>query len=694
MKPPLAKQKDTALTTHGHTRIDPYFWMRLTDQQKNDKNPDSQTKEVRNYLNAENDYTRTKLMHTEKLQGKIYSEIVDRIKKDDQSIPYKKNGYLYYTRYEKGKEYPIHCRKKDNLNNPDEIILNVNELAKGHEYYAATGLSVSPDNKTLAFAEDAVSRRIYTIKFKNLQTGEVFGKAITQTSGYGVWGNDSKTYFYTTKNKTTLLTESIKRHKLNSTTEEDVTVYTEPDPAFYIGVGKTKSDRYIIIQCSSTLSDDRLLLNADTPEGTFKRFTPRVVGLEYEVAHFKDKFYVLTNWKAENFRLMETSLAQTDKKFWVEKIPHNKDVLLEGIDVFEKYLVISQRSHGLSQIKVIDQAHKTSYFIDAEDPAYFMSPTTNLDFNTSTLRYIYTSMTTPNSVYDFDMATQKKVLRKRTEVVGGHKPEDYVSERIMVPSRDGKAIPVSLVYKKDAKKDSTAPFLLYGYGAYGATMDPYFSIARLSLLDRGFTFAIAHIRGGEDLGRRWYLDGKMNHKKNTFFDFIDCAQYFIDTKRTSSDHLYGMGGSAGGLLIGAVANMAPNVFKGLIAAVPFVDVVSTMLDESIPLTTNEFDEWGNPKDKKSYDYMLSYSPYDNVVSQEYPNMLVTTGFFDSQVQYWEPAKWVAKLRSQKTGNQMLLLQTNMSTGHGGASGRLGRYKETALEYAFLIDLENDSKHKN
>lgn len=687
LTPPIADKKDSAIVTHGHTRIDPYFWMRLTDDQKNAKTPDAQTQKVLDYLNAENAYLKTKMKHTESFQEKLYTEMVDRIKKDDASVPYFKNGYWYYTKFEKGKEYAIHCRKKGNLEAKEEIMLNVNELAKGHSYYAAAGLRVSPDNKILAFSEDIVSRRIYTVRFKNLETGEFLPDRISNTDGSGAWANDNKTYFYTVKNEVSLLSEKILRHKLGTDVANDFIVYFERDPSFYIGVGRSKSGKYIMIYNSSTISSDYHILNADNPEGIFEQFATREPNHEYSIDHFDDKFYIVTNWKAQNFRLMETPEKATARNNWKEIIPHRKDVLLEDIEVFKNYLVVSERGNAATSIQIIDQKTKKQHSIDFGEEAYVAYVGNNPEFDTEKLRFGYSSLTTPSSTYDYNMADHSKELKKQTEVVGGHDPNLYVTKRLFATARDGKKVPISIVYKKGFELNGENPLLLYAYGSYGSSMDPWFSSTRLSLLDRGFAWAIAHIRGGEEMGREWYEDGKMFNKINTFNDYIDCAKFLVKENYTSEEHLYAMGGSAGGLLMGAVVNMAPELFNGVIAAVPFVDVVSTMLDETIPLTTNEFDEWGNPKNKESYDYMLSYSPYDQVKKQTYPNMLITTGLFDSQVQYWEPAKWIAKLRDKKTDNNLLMMHTNMEAGHGGASGRFKRYEEIALEYAFFLDLE-------
>lgn len=687
VNPPLAMKKDSVLEMHGDKRVDPYFWMRLTDDQKTAEKPDEQTQKVVDYLNAENDYTKTILSHTEELQEKLFDEIVGRIKQDDASVPYFKKGYWYYTRYEEGKEYPIYCRKKDNLDNAEEIMLDANERAKGHEYYNAAGLEVSPDNRLLAFAEDTVSRRVYSYRIKNLETGEVYADILENAQPGIAWAKDNKTLFYTTKNKVSLLSEKIWRHRLGSSDGADDLVYQEKDPSYYIGVLNSKSGDYVIIYNSSTLVNDYHILRADDPDGDFQQFTPRGTKHEYFIEHFEDKFYIVTNWEATNFRLMETPEGRTHMDNWKEVIAHRPDVLLEGIDVFKDHLVLNERSNGLTQIRIMNQKTGDEHYLDFGEPAYVAYTNNNPEFDTQTLRFIYSSLTTPNSTIDYHMDDRTREVKKRQEVVGGHNPEDYTTERLYAKVRDGVEVPISLVYKKGMRKGGETPLLLYAYGSYGNSIDPWFRSNRLSLLDRGFTFAIAHIRGGQEMGRQWYEDGKMFKKKNTFNDFVDCAKYLIANDYTSEEHLHAMGGSAGGLLMGAVINQAPELFRGVIAAVPFVDVVSTMMDETIPLTTNEFDEWGNPKNKESYDYMLSYSPYDQLERKDYPNLLVTTGFFDSQVQYWEPAKWVAKLRDMKTDDNVLLLHSNMEAGHGGASGRFKRYKETALEYAFMLDLE-------
>ncbi|WP_238354377.1 S9 family peptidase [Fulvivirga marina] len=672
--PPKAEKIEKRLIAHGQTRIDNYYWLNDREDQK-----------VIDYLKAENAYTDTLMKHTEGFQEKLYNEIVGRIKQTDESVPYRSNGYWYYTRYEKGKEYPIYCRKKESLDNEEEVMLNVNVMAEGHEYYHVTGLNVSLDNNLLAFGVDTVSRRQYIIRVKNLSTGQLLEMSIDNTTGSSTWANDNKTLFYAKKDPNTLRSNQIFKHRLEAKTEDEL-IFEEEDETFYTGIYKTKSDQYLIIWSGSTLTNDYKILNANNPEGKFKQFSPREKGLEYSIEHYKDRFYIVTNLDAVNFRLMETPVEMTSKENWKEVIAHDPEVYLENIEVFENYLVIEERSKGLSHLRIIDQKTKKEHYLDFGEEAYTAYISVNPEFSSGLLRYGYTSLTTPNSTFDYNMKTREKTLLKEQEIVGGYNKEEYQTKRLYAEARDGVKVPISLVYKKALRKMDGNPMLLYGYGSYGATMDPSFSSTRLSLLDRGFVFAIAHIRGSQMLGREWYEDGKMFKKKNTFNDFIDCAEHLVKEKYADKDNLFAMGGSAGGLLMGAIVNQRPDLWKGVVAAVPFVDVMTTMLDESIPLTTGEYDEWGNPNTLESYEYMLSYSPYDNVKVQNYPNMLVTTGLHDSQVQYWEPAKWVAKLREMKTDDNKLLLKTNMDTGHGGASGRFERFKEVALDYAFILDL--------
>ena len=686
MHPPVAEKIPHELTAHNMTRIDNYYWLRLSEEQKNAADKDEQTQKVFNYLEAENRYLEAALRHTEPLQDTLYQEIIGRIKQDDASVPYQDNGYWYYTRYEAGKEYPVYCRRKGTMEAPEEVMLNVNELAEGHAYYQVRGLRVSEDNRLLAYGVDTVSRRRYTLYIKDLTTGKIVDQPVPNTEGYVVWANDNKTFFYSKKDPATLRSDKIYRHRLGTDPANDALVYFEKDETFYTGITKTKSKKYLVIWSGSTLTNDFRILNANTPEGTFKQFSPRERGLEYNIDHYKDRFYIVTNLEAPNFRLMETPESRTSRANWQEKIPERRDTLLENIEIFADHLVLRERAHANNLMHIIDQKTGKKHYLNFGEEAYTVYPSVNIDFDTDLLRYRYSSLTVPNSTFEYNMRTREKTLLKQDEVVGGHNPDDYQAERLWATARDGVRIPISMVYRKDTKRSANTPTLLYGYGSYGYSMDPSFSIARLSLLDRGFVYVIAHIRGGQELGRHWYEDGKMFKKKNTFTDFVDCAQFLIDEGYTSPEKLFAMGGSAGGLLMGAVVNMAPQLFKGVVAHVPFVDVVTTMLDDSIPLTTGEFDEWGNPDSLNSYQYMLSYSPYDQVKAQNYPHMLVTTGIHDSQVQYWEPAKWVAKLREMKTDDNLLLLRTNMETGHGGASGRFRVYREVAQEYAFLLDL--------
>lgn len=692
LQPPKAKKIEEKLSIHGDERIDNYFWMRLSDEQKNAETPDEQTQDVLDYLNAENDYLKEVMKHTENLQTSLYDEIVGRIKQDDSSVPVKVNGYVYYNRFEDGQDYPLYCRKKGSEQGEEEVMLNAPEMAKGTSYFAIGQQTVSEDNRLLAYSLDLVSRRQYTIHIKDLKTGKTLEDKIENTTGGITWANDNKTIFYAKKDPVTLRSFQIFRHTIGTDQSHDVLVYQEDDETFGCAVFKTKSRQYLMIVSYQTLSTEYRYLDANDPTGEWKVFQTRQRDLEYSVDHFQDNFFIVTNDNAKNFRLMKTGLSKTSKENWEEVIPHRKDVLLEEIEIFRDHLVVSERKNGLTQLRVIQWNDWSEHYIEFNDPTYSAHTVANPEFETEFLRFSYTSLTTPNSVYDYNMRTKQRDLKKQQEVLGGKfSPDNYVSERIYATARDGVKVPISIVYKKGYKKDGKQPLLLYGYGSYGATMDPYFSSVRLSLLDRGFAFAIAHIRGGQEMGREWYEDGKLLKKKNTFYDFIDCGKYLVENDFTSYDHLYAQGGSAGGLLMGAVINMEPQMWNGVIAQVPFVDVVSTMLDESIPLTTGEFDEWGNPKDKEYYDYIKSYSPYDNIEQKDYPNLLITTGYWDSQVQYWEPAKWIAKLRDLKTDNNLLIMHCNMEVGHGGASGRFERYKEVALEYAFLLDLENITK---
>jgi len=690
VKTPKAEIQAKSLTIHNSTRIDNYFWMRLTDEQKIAKNKDVQTQKVEAYLNSENEYFNQVTASTNNFQKELFEEMKGRIKEDDTSVPYFRNQYFYITRFEKGSQYPIYSRKKENLEANEEILFNVNEEAKGHEYFQLGGLNVSSDNNLVAFATDTVSRRQYTIQIKNLETGKILSDKIENTTGGSVWSNDNKTLFYTKKDPLTLRSSSIYRHILGTDASEDVVVFEEKDETYNTYVYKTKSHKFIVIGSSSTLSSEFRIISADNPYGDWKVIQPREDNLEYSLAHYGDYFYIQTNKdNATNFKLMKTPVNKTTKENWVDVIPHREETLLEDVSIFKNYLVIEERTEGLGKIRIKTWDGKEDYYLPFDEETYSAGVYSNPEFDTDVIRYSYNSMTTPNSVIDFNMKNQTKDVKKEQEVLGGKfNKNNYKSERVWATARDGKKVAISLVYHKDTELTKDTPLLQYAYGSYGYTISDGFSTTRLSLLDRGFVYAVAHIRGGQYLGREWYNNGKMMNKKNTFFDFIDCSKFLIKNNYTSAKHLYAMGGSAGGLLVGAVSNLNPELYNGIIAAVPFVDVISTMLDESIPLTTGEFDEWGNPKEKEAYDYMLSYSPYDQVQAKDYPNMLVTTGYFDSQVQYWEPAKWVAKLRELKTDDNILLLHTNMDVGHGGASGRFDALKETARDYTFILALEN------
>ncbi len=678
IKPPIAEKVEKKLEMHGDVRIDNYYWLN-----------DRENPKVIDFLKAENNFYDAKTAHIKQFQEDLFKEMKSRIKEDDESVPYKKNGYFYITRFEKGKQYPIYVRKKGSLKAKEEIMFNVNELAKEHHYYRLTGLSISPNNKFISFGVDTVSRRQYTLQFKNLETGELFPEKIENTTGSGTWSLDNKTIFYTQKNPTTLRGEKIFRHILGTDPNNDIEIFFEEDEAYSSYVYKTKSEKYLIIGSYSTVSTEYRILEAKNPLGKFKIFQPRERDLEYNVAHYEDCFYILTNKdEATNFKLMKTSEKETLKENWIDVVPHREDVLLEDISIFKDFLVLEERMNGLNKIRIIRWDKSEDFYLPFDEETYSAGVYYNPEFDTNVIRYGYNSMTTPSSVIDFNVDSKTKEIKKEQQVLGGNfDKNNYKSERLWAIAIDGVKIPISLVYRKNTSLTKNTPLLLYGYGSYGHTIDAGFNSTHLSLLDRGFIFAIVHVRGSEYLGRKWYENGKLLNKKNTFTDFIDAAKFLMVKKYTSKKHLYASGGSAGGLLMGAILNMNPELFNGVIASVPFVDIVTTMLDDNIPLTTGEYDEWGNPNDKKYYDYMMSYSPYDNVSKQNYPNLLVTAGLHDSQVQYFEPAKWVAKLRELKTDKNILMLHTNMEAGHGGASGRFDALKETARDYSFIIDLE-------
>lgn len=681
IKEPIAKILPKELKKHNDVRVDNYYWLN-----------ERENEDVTTYLEEENRYYEEMTAHTKDFQKDLFEEMKSRIKEDDSSVPYFYNGYWYLTRFEKGKDYPIYTRKKETLEANEEILFDCNEMAKDHAYFKLGGLNISDDNKFAAFGIDTVSRREYTIQIKNLETGEILAEKIEKTTGGSTWAADNKSLFYSRKDEQTLRSNRIFKHILNDDITNDVLIFEEKDETFSTYIYRSKSKKYLIIGSESTLTSEFQILEAVNPEGKFRVFQKRTRGLEYSVSHYNDHFYMVTNKDdATNFKLMVTSESETSKENWKDLIPHREEVLLEGIDIFKDYLVVSERANGLNQIW-IKPWNAEGYYLPFESETYTAFTTTNVDFDTEILRYAYQSLATPSSVIDFNMRTQEKEIKKEQEVLGGaFGKNNYTEERVWTTATDGTKVPISMVYRKGISKNGNNPTLLYAYGSYGASMEPYFSTVRLSLLDRGFIYAIAHVRGGEDLGRDWYEDGKLLNKKNTFTDFIDCSHYLIEQDYTSAQHLYAEGGSAGGMLMGVIINEAPELYNGVIAQVPFVDVVTTMLDDSIPLTTGEYDEWGNPNEKEYYDYMKSYSPYDNVKEQNYPNLYISTGFHDSQVQYWEPAKWIAKLRALRTNNNLLFLDTNMDTGHGGASGRFESLKEVAKEYAFILDLEKSRK---
>ncbi len=674
-EPPIAEKTDQKLISHGHERIDPYYWMNQRDDPK-----------VLDYLNAENAYAEAMMAHTKELQKQLYDEILSRIRQDDQSVPYKKEGYYYYTRFEQGKEYPVYCRKKYNLENPEEILLNVNEMAEGYEFFSLGTFDISTNQQLLAYSVDTISRRLYSIYIKDLLTGRIYPEIISNTSGSVAWANDNQTLFYVVKDEETLLPYQVYRHRLATDPSEDVLVYEEKDATFSTSCYKTKSRQFIMIGLFSSITTEYRFLDANDPQGGIRILSPRERGLEYYADHYAGHFYIRTNLDAKNFRLMRTPVESPGREHWEEVIPHRKDVLLEELEIFTHHLVLSEKSQGLSQLRIISWDQQSDHYLPFEEETYSAWISVNPEFDSDVLRFGYTSLTTPVSTFDYNMGTREKILLKQDPVLGDFDPGNYEAKRLFAKAPDGVSVPISLVYRKGLQLNGQNPTWITGYGSYGSSYDPNFSSVRLSLLDRGFVFAIAHIRGGEEMGYEWYEQGKMLNKKNTFADFIACVEHLIATKYTDPDHIIINGGSAGGLLMGAVVNMRPDLFKGVIANVPFVDVVTTMLDEGIPLTTGEYDEWGNPHEKEFYDYMLSYSPYDNVEAKDYPAMLVTTGYHDSQVQYWEPAKWVARLRDRKTNDNLLIFKINMDYGHGGASGRFKRFEEIALEYAFALEV--------
>jgi oligopeptidase B len=676
---PVAKKIPHVHKKHGHQRLDHYHWMRERD-----------TPEVIEYLNQENEYYDQMTAHTDDLKESLFQEIKSRIKEDDESVPYLLNGYWYYSKMVAGESYPCYYRRREGTKK-EELMFDVNKMAEGHDYFKITSLNISPDNVLVAYGVDTVGRREYDIFIKNLETGEVLDLKLGKTTGGSVWANDNSTLFYTRKDPQTLRANQIFKHRLGSDPMTDFVIFEEQEEAFHCYVYKTMSERYIMIKSSSTLSDEVRFIDANYPDSTFKIIQERQENLEYSVSHYKEHFYIMTNADgAKNFKVVTAPITAAEKENWSDLIAHREDVLLEDIDIFEQFLVISDRFNGLNRIRIKSWDDTIDYFIPFDNETYTAYTSANFQYESTKLRFTYNPMTAPPSVVEYDMENREWITLKTQPIEDPtFNAADYVSERVWATAEDGKKIPVSLVYKKQLKNADGNPTLQYGYGSYGSTIDPYFSISRISLLNRGFVFAIAHIRGGEYLGRDWYEDGKMFNKRNTFTDFIACSKFLIENKYTLAGHLYASGGSAGGLLMGTIMNMAPELYRGILAAVPFVDVVTTMLDDTIPLTTGEYDEWGNPNIKDSYDYMLSYSPYDNTTERNYPNLLITTGYHDSQVQYWEPAKWIARLREKNQSKNTLLFRTDMSSGHSGASGRYDALREVARDFAFLLDLESN-----
>ena len=675
--PPTAAVRPHVVESPHGNRTDEYYWLR-DDTREN--------KDVLGYLEAENAYKAAMTAHTKALEERVYEEIIARIKQDDSSVPYRLRGHWYYTRFETGKEYPIYARKAGTLDAPEQLMLDGNQLAEGHGFYNIGHAAIAPDNQLLAYVDDTVGRRQYTLRFKNLATGETLPDRIENVAPSIAWAGDSKSVLYLEKHPETLLAYRVRRHVLGTDPAQDALVYEQDDESFYTSVQTSKDERYVLIVAESTVSTEWRYADANDPKLEFKVFLPRERDHEYHVDHLAGRWIIRSNWQAPNFRLLEAKVGEEgDRANWKELVAHREDAFIHGFDVFKDFLAIEERSGAMRKIRIRPWSGGEDFFIAADEAAYTTGLGQNAEIDTHIVRYEYTSLTTPSTIYDYDIQTGEQQLMKRTPVLGDFKPSQYRTELVWATARDGAKIPVSLVYREGFKRDGKAPMLQYAYGSYGASMDPSFSISRLSLLDRGFVYALAHVRGGQEMGRRWYEQGKLLNKKNTFTDFVDVTRFLVKEGYADPKRVSAMGGSAGGLLMGAIANLAPADYRAIVAQVPFVDVVTTMLDESIPLTTNEFDEWGNPKKKEFYDYMLSYSPYDNVARQDYPAMLVTTALWDSQVQYYEPAKWVARLRARKTGDNVLLYRTTMEAGHGGKSGRFQRFREVAEEYAFILD---------
>ncbi len=673
--PPVAKKEIVTFHEHGETRSDPYYWLKNRD-----------TPEVLAYLKAENDYTNFKMKPTQKLQNTLFTEFKNRIKQEDNSLPYKDGNYYYYVRTIKDKAYPLYCRKKGSLKGKEEIFLDLNTLSQNHDYFNIGNWNVSPSENLLAVTEDTVGRREYTLKIKNLDTGEYLKEQILNTGDSFEWSNDSKTLFYTKIDPTTLRSNRVYKHQLGTSPKDDVLVYEEKDTTYYTEISKTKSKKYLMIMSENHQSTEGRFLEADNPNGSFRLFSPRQKEVLYFPDHHQDKFIIRTNDNALNFKLMETPVNKTDKKNWKPFLPYQANELIEDFEIFNDFLAIELRKNGLMEIKILPFNQQTPFNIKFDEPCFYVYFGENKEISSNELRFVFTSLKTPSSIYDYNMQTKEKTLKKQTEIGGGFQSNNYESKRLFAKAPDGATIPVSLVYRKDKFHLHQNPLLLEGYGSYGITNDCFFDPFVISLLDRGFVYALAQTRGGADMGREWYEQGKLLHKKNTFTDFIATAEYLTQEGYASPKQRYATGASAGGLLMGAVMTMRPDLFNGIIAKVPFVDIINTMEDPNIPLTTNEYTEWGSPKDKIYYDYILSYSPYDNIRKAAYPNLLIVSSYQDSQVQYWEATKFVAKLRDSKMDNNLLLLQTLMQASHGGVSGRYDRYKQVAFEYAFLLNL--------
>ena len=670
---PRAAVKPHELTAHGETRVDDYYWLR-----------EREDPEVIAYLEAENEYTEAVMASTATLRDELYEEMRGRIDEDDTSVPYLFNGYSYWTRFDEGSEYPVHLRRRDVEGAEDEVLLDVNLVAEGHPFTSVRSRQVSPDNRWMAWAVDHQGRRKYDLQFRDLETGEDLEEVLEDVTGNLAWAADSRTIFFTKQDPQTLRSAYVYRYVVGSGQEPEL-VYFEDDAEFSVYVSPSKSREYLFIISSQTLRTEFQVLRADDPNGSFEVFLPRRDDHEYYLDHYGDRFFVRSNRDGKNYGLFSTPVSDWSEAGWTTVVENRPDVLFDDFEILRNYLVLVERTEGRIDVRVQPWSGDAEFLVEFDEPAYDVYLTANLEFDTDELRYVYSSLKTPDTTYDLNLRTKKRTMLKQEQVLGGFDPDNYVVERLQAPARDGVSVPVSLVYRKGLVRDGSSPALLHAYGSYGSSSDAGFRSVELSLIDRGFVFAIAHVRGGQEKGYGWYEDGKLLRKKNTFTDYVDVAEFLVDQNYTRPDRLYGRGGSAGGLLMGAVYNMRPGLFRGLLAAVPFVDVVTTMLDDSIPLTTFEYDEWGNPNEKQDYDYMLSYSPYDQVTRQDYTNLFVTTGLHDSQVQYWEPAKWVAKLRVMDQGDNRILLKTNLDAGHGGASGRFQRLEERAWEFAFILD---------